>query len=69
MGVFEHYQERFEAAREEELSLQEYLDLCKEQPAAYATAAERLLLAIGEQEFVDTAKDSRLSRIVSNQII
>ncbi|HEY5681877.1 MAG TPA: PrkA family serine protein kinase [Pseudomonadales bacterium] len=69
MGVFEHYQERFEAAREEELSLQEYLDLCKEQPATYATAAERLLLAIGEPEFVDTAKDSRLSRIFSNKII
>ena len=69
MGVFEHYQERFEAAREEELSLQEYLDLCKEQPAAYATAAERLLLAIGEPEFVDTSKDPRLSRIFSNKII
>jgi serine protein kinase len=69
MGVFEHYQERFDAALEEELSLQEYLELCKSDPSVYATAAERLLLAIGEPEFVDTAKDSRLSRIFSNKII
>ena len=63
MGVFEHYQERFDAALEEELSLQEYLELCKAEPSVYATAAERLLMAIGEPEFVDTSKDSRLSRI------
>ena len=69
MGVFEHYQERFDAALEEELSLQEYLELCKTDPTAYATAAERLLMAIGEPEFVDTAKDPRLSRIFSNKVI
>jgi serine protein kinase len=69
MGVFEHFQDRFDAAQEEELSLQEYLDICKKEPASYATAAERLLLAIGEPEFVDTGKDPRLSRIFSNKII
>jgi serine protein kinase len=69
MGVFESYQERYDAALEEELSLQDYLDLCKSDVSVYATAAERLLLAIGEPEFVDTSKDSRLSRIFSNKII
>ncbi len=69
MGVFEHYQERYDAAQEEELSLQEYLDLCKAEPAAYATAAERLLLAVGEPEFVDTSRDPRLSRIFSNKVL
>jgi len=69
MGVFEHYQERFDAALEEELSLQQYLELCKADPSVYATAAERLLMAIGEPEFVDTAKDPRLSRIFSNKVI
>ncbi|MDH3642344.1 MAG: PrkA family serine protein kinase [Gammaproteobacteria bacterium] len=69
MGVFEHFQDRFDAAQEEELSLQDYLELCKKEPASYATAAERLLLAIGEPEFVDTGKDPRLSRIFSNKII
>ena len=69
MGVFEHYQERFDAALEEELSLNEYLELCKSDPSVYATAAERLLMAIGEPEFVDTSKDPRLSRIFSNKVI
>ena len=69
MGVFEHYQERYDAAQEEELSLQEYLDLCKTDTSAYATAAERLLLAIGEPEFIDTSHDPRLSRIFSNKVI
>ena len=40
MGVFEHYQERFDAALEEELSLQDYLELCKSDPSVYATAAD-----------------------------
>jgi serine protein kinase len=69
MGVFEHFRERYDAAQEEELSLQEFLELCKTEPAAYATAAERLLLAVGKPELVDTANDPRLSRIFSNKVI
>lgn len=69
MGVFEHFQERFDASQEEELSLQDYLQLCKDEPSTYATASERLLIAIGEPVFVDTSKDPRLSRIFSNKII
>ena len=68
MGVFDHFQDRYDAVQQEEMSLDDYLMLCKQEPAAYATAAERLLLAIGEPEFVDTSKDSRLSRIFSNKI-
>ena len=59
MSIFNAYQARFEATREEEMSLQEYLDLCRDDPSAYATAAERLLLAIGEPEFIDTRDDPR----------
>ncbi len=69
MGVFEHYQERYDAVQQEEMSLDDFLLLCRENPKTYATAAERLLMAIGEPEFVDTAKDPRLSRIFSNKII
>ncbi len=69
MTIFDHYQSRFEETREEELTLQEYLDLCKKDPTNYATAAERLLLAIGEPEMIDTKKDPRLSRIFSNKVI
>ena len=69
MGIFDHYQRRYEAAREEEYSLQEFLDLCKADKGCYATAAERLLMAIGEPEMVDTALEPRLSRLFSNRVI
>ncbi len=69
MSIFRHYQERFDQAREEEYSLEEYLELCRNDPSAYATAAERLLLAVGEPELLDTSRDPRLSRIFSNKII
>ena len=69
MSIFDHYQSRYESFKEEEFSLTEYLDLCKKEPLTYATAAERMLRAIGEPEVVDTAKDPRLSRIFMNKVI
>ncbi len=69
MGIFNHFQDRYESTLHEEMSLQDYLELCKSDPSVYASAAERLLLAIGEPEMVDTASDPRLSRIFSNKII
>ncbi len=69
MSIFSHYQTRYESLKEEEYSLQEYLNLCKEDPSVYATAAERMLQAIGEPELIDTSLDSRLSRLFSNKII
>ncbi|MEJ2681618.1 MAG: PrkA family serine protein kinase [Gammaproteobacteria bacterium] len=69
MSIFSHYQHRYESTQEEEYSIQEYLDLCRKDPSTYATAAERLLMAIGEPELVDTSRDPRLSRIFSNKVI
>jgi serine protein kinase len=69
MSIFSHYQSRYELTQQEEFSLEEYLEICKNDPSAYATAAERMLLAIGEPELVDTSKDPRLSRIFSNKVI
>jgi len=69
MGIFNHYQTRYEEAQEEEYSLQEYLQLCKTITTVYASAAERLLVAIGEPELIDTSRDPRLSRIFSNNVI
>ena len=69
MTIFSHYQQRYEDTQQEELSLQEYLELCKSDPSVYASAAERILSAIGEPEVIDTSKDPRLSRIFSNKII
>ena len=69
MSIFERYQARYESSREEDMSLNEYLELCKSEPMAYAGAAERLLAAIGEPELIDTHDDARLSRIFQNKVI
>ncbi len=69
MGIFEHYKSRYEAAREEEYSISEYLQLCKNDKSCYASAAERLLMAIGQPELTDTAQDPKLSRLFSNRVI
>lgn len=55
MNIFDHYRQRYEAAKDEEFSLQEFLTLCRQDKNAYANAAERLLKAIGEPVMVDTA--------------
>lgn len=69
MKIFDNYAARYERTREEEFSLSEYLALCKKDPLVYATAAERMLAAIGEPEQVDTRHDPRRSRIFSNKVI
>lgn len=69
MSIFADYQTRYEDTKQEEYSLQEYLDICKADRTAYASAAERLLIAIGEPDLIDTSKDPRLSRIFSNKVI
>jgi serine protein kinase len=69
MSIFADYQTRYEDTKQEEYTLQEYLDICKADSTAYASAAERLLIAIGEPELIDTSKDARLSRIFSNKVI
>jgi len=69
MTIFNQYLNRYVESREEEYTLQEYLDICKNDPTAYATAAERMLMAIGEPQLVDTRQDPRLSRLFSNKVI
>ena len=61
MSLFHQYIERYRRI-EEEYSLEEFLDICKNNQIAYATSAERMLAAIGEAEQVDTRRDPRLSR-------
>ncbi|MGI2143748.1 PrkA family serine protein kinase [Shewanella frigidimarina] len=69
MGIFEHYQQRYEKKRDEEYTLEQFLDTCKQDKSAYVSAAERLLMAIGEPQIIDTAKNPILSRIFSNRVI
>ncbi len=69
MSIFDHYTQRFENAREEELTLQQYLDLCKQDPLTYASPSERMLKAIGEPELIDTHNEPKLSRLFQNKVI
>ncbi|HWS76282.1 MAG TPA: PrkA family serine protein kinase [Quisquiliibacterium sp.] len=69
MNLFDAYRELYAKSRDEEMSLLEYLELCRRDPLAYASAAERMLSAIGEPELVDTRNDPRLSRLFSNRVI
>lgn len=67
--VITRFKSRYVNHAPEEMSLQDYLQLCKTDKMAYATSAERMLEAIGEPEIVDTSKDSRLGRIFTNRKI
>ena len=69
MDIISSFAARYERTREEELSLEGYLAECKRNPLAYATAAERMLQAIGEPATIDTRNDTRLSRIFQNKVI
>ncbi|HEY2816261.1 MAG TPA: PrkA family serine protein kinase [Casimicrobiaceae bacterium] len=67
--LLEQYRSTYSATADEELSLEDYLALCKKDPTVYASASERMLAAIGEPEMFDTRNDPRLSRIFSNRVI
>lgn len=66
---FSSYSRSHEARRETEMTIAEYLEGCRQHPSMYATAAERILAAIGEPELVDTARNARLGRIFMNRTI
>ncbi|WP_430913174.1 PrkA family serine protein kinase [Methylobacterium sp. sgz302541] len=67
--LFQSFARGYEARRDTEMTLSDYLEACRDEPLMYASAAERILDAIGKPEFVDTAKDSRLGRIFMNRTI
>jgi serine protein kinase len=69
MDVIGNYVARYARSREEELTLDEYLAECKRNPLAYATAAERMLAAIGEPQLLDTRNNPRMSRLFANKLI
>ena len=67
--LLEQYRSTYSATADEEISLEDYLGLCKKDPTAYSSASERMLASIGEPELFDTRNDPRLSRIFSNRLI
>src|SRR5262252_8553159 len=67
--LFAAFARSYDARRETELTLSDYLESCRDDPMRYANAAERILAAIGEPQMIDTAKDPRLGRIFLNRTI
>src|SRR3982751_11125 len=67
--LLEEFRSNYSATQGEEMSLDEFLDLCKKDPSTYATAAERMLAGIGEPELVNTRNDPRLGRIFGNRVM
>ncbi|HXR87233.1 MAG TPA: hypothetical protein VN728_09695, partial [Stellaceae bacterium] len=58
-GLFGLFAKQYDTQKEAEMSLEDYLKACAREPMAYASAAERMIAAIGEPEMVDTSTDSR----------
>ena len=67
--LFNKYKDGFVKSQTEFLTIEDYLILCKTDKLSYATAAERMLTAIGEPELLDSSKDPRLSRIFQNRAV
>ncbi len=67
--IFDLYAESYGLKKDSQLQLKEFLEGCRSDPEMYASAAERMLCAIGEPKIVDTATDERLGRIFMNRTI
>ena len=67
--VFDLFSEIYGREKHEEMTLQEYLLGCRDDPTMYASAAERMIAAIGEPELIDTSTDERFGRIFLNRTI
>ena len=67
--LFSSFAKSYDARRETEMSLSEYLAGCRDDSMMYAGAPERILAAIGEPELVDTSRDPRFGRIFMNRTI
>jgi serine protein kinase len=69
MTIANLFKKNFDKTVSKSMTIDEYLELCKTDKMAYATASERMVAAIGEPTLVDTSKDARLSRIFSNRTV
>ncbi|MFV0296904.1 MAG: PrkA family serine protein kinase, partial [Hyphomicrobiaceae bacterium] len=67
--IFEAFTQAYDREKQVVMSIREYLEGCGKDPSMYASAAERMLKAIGEPRVVNTADDPRLGRIFMNRTI
>lgn len=66
LSLFDSFQAGYKATQEVEMSMEEYLELCKKDKSAYANPWERLLKAIGEPQIIDYSKDPKLRNVFEN---
>ena len=69
LDITELFKSNYSSTKQERMSVNEYLDLCKKETTAYATASERMIAAIGEPTKVNTSDDPRLSRVFLNRTL
>jgi serine protein kinase len=67
--LFSSFRDSFARAQDEEMGLEDFLQYCKADRMAYASAHECVLEAIGKPKLLNTAEDPRLSRIFQNRVI
>ncbi|MCL4765331.1 MAG: PrkA family serine protein kinase [Hyphomicrobiaceae bacterium] len=67
--IFSIYAQSYDRQKQHEMTLRQHLEGCRDDPMLYAGAAERMMKAIGEPNFVDTSKDPRLGRVFLNRTI
>jgi serine protein kinase len=67
--IFEVFTRSYDRLKQSEYSLKQYLETCRSDPMLYASAAERMMAAIGEPEFIDSSKDPRIGRIFLNRTV
>jgi len=68
-SIFDDILQETKTKKQESFTFLDWLTLCKKDPSVYASAAERMLSAIGEPQIVDTSKDPRSSRIFLNKTL
>ena len=67
--VFDLFARSYDRHKQTELTLKQFLEACRTDPVCYSSASERMLHAIGDPTYVDTARDARLGRIYMNRTI
>src|SRR5689334_13532640 len=69
LDVFDIFSRDYAREKFDSMSLRDWLLAARDNRMLYATPSERMVAAIGEPELVDTAQDSRLSRLFFNRTI
>ena len=69
LDVFDLFNRDYSREQLETMSLRDWLLAARDDKMLYASPAERMISAIGEQELMDTALDPRLGRIFFNRTI